>query len=115
MGAQFQLQGLASRYQPLLNEFDPIKNLFPVPVVKPKQSIFVTTGIATQNLISDLKGLVSFAGHLSSDLFWSVRHITQVRWGDFVNAAVQAGIAALPIVGLVSFLDRKSTRLNSSH
>ena len=104
VGAQFQIQGLASRYQPLLNEFDPIKNLFPVPVVKPKQSIFVTTGIATQNLISDLKGLVSFAGHLSSDLFWSVRHITQVRWGDFVNAAVQAGIAALPIVGLVSFL-----------
>ena len=104
VGAQFQLQGLASRYQPLLNEFDPIKNLFPVPVVKLKQSIFVTTGIATQNLISDLKGLVSFAGHLSSDLFWSVRHITQVRWGDFVNAAVQAGIAALPIVGLVSFL-----------
>jgi phospholipid/cholesterol/gamma-HCH transport system permease protein len=104
VGAQFQLQGLASRYQPLLNEFDPIKNLFPVPVVKSKQSIFVTTGIATQNLISDLKGLVSFAGHLCSDLFWSVRHITQVRWGDFVNAAVQAGIAALPIVGLVSFL-----------
>ena len=27
-----------------------------------------------------------------------------MRWGDFVNAAVQAGIAALPIVGLVSFL-----------
>jgi phospholipid/cholesterol/gamma-HCH transport system permease protein len=31
-------------------------------------------------------------------------HPRQVRWGDFVNAAVQAGIAALPIVGLVSFL-----------
>ena len=27
-----------------------------------------------------------------------------MRWGDFVNAAVEAGINALPIVGLVSFL-----------
>jgi phospholipid/cholesterol/gamma-HCH transport system permease protein len=104
VGAQFLLQGLASRYQPLLGEFDPIKNLFPVAATKPKESIFVTTGIAAQNLLNDLKGLITFAGHLSSDLFWSVRHITQVRWGDFVNAAVQAGIAALPIVGLVSFL-----------
>jgi len=98
------LQGLDPRYQPLLNEFDPIKNLFPVPVVKSKPNFLVSTGMATQNLLGDLKGLITFAGHLSSDLFWSVRHIRQVRWGDFVNAAVEAGIAALPIVGLVSFL-----------
>jgi phospholipid/cholesterol/gamma-HCH transport system permease protein len=35
---------------------------------------------------------------------WSVRNPKQVRWGDFINAAVEAGIAALPIVGLVAFL-----------
>ncbi|MBU3670614.1 MAG: hypothetical protein FGM17_07830 [Polynucleobacter sp.] len=103
-GAKFVLQGLDPCYQPLLNEFDPIKNLFPVPVVKSKPNFLVSTGMATQNLLGDLKGLITFAGHLSSDLFWSVRHIRQVRWGDFVNAAVEAGIAALPIVGLVSFL-----------
>lgn len=104
VGAKFALQGLDPRYQPLLNEFDPIKNLFPVPVVKSKPNFLVSTGMATLNLLGDLKGLITFAGHLSSDLFWSVRHIKQVRWGDFVNAAVEAGIAALPIVGLVSFL-----------
>lgn len=103
-GAKFELQGLDPRYQPLLKEFDPIQNLFPVPVVKSKPNFLVSTGMATQNLLGDLKGLITFAGHLSSDLFWSVRHIRQVRWGDFVNAAVEAGIAALPIVGLVSFL-----------
>jgi phospholipid/cholesterol/gamma-HCH transport system permease protein len=103
-GSKFQLVGLDSRYEPLLHEFDPISNLFPAPVVKPKRSFFVSTGMAAQNLMDDLKGLISFAGHLSADLFWSVRHIAQVRWGDFVNAAVQAGIAALPIVGLVAFL-----------
>jgi phospholipid/cholesterol/gamma-HCH transport system permease protein len=60
--------------------------------------------MATQNLLDDVKGLITFTGHLAADLFWSLRNPSQVRWGDFVNAAVQAGIAALPIVGLVSFL-----------
>ena len=103
-GGKFDLVGLDARYQPLLKEFDPITNLFPVPVVKPKRSFIVSTGMATQNLIDDAKGLVTFTGHLADDLFWSLRNPKQVRWGDFVDAAVQAGIAALPIVGLVSFL-----------
>ena len=103
-GGAFLLVGLDSRYEPLLKEFDPIANLFPVPAVKPKRNFVVSTGMATQNLLDDAKGLITFTGHLSADLFWSLRHPKQVRWGDFVNAAVQAGIAALPIVGLVAFL-----------
>lgn len=103
-GATFTLQGLDSRYQPLLKEFDPIANLFPTPIAKPKTSFVVATGMATEALLNDAKGLITFTGHLFSDLAWSVIHPREVRWGDFVNAAVQAGIAALPIVGLVSFL-----------
>ena len=103
-GAKFDVVGLDPRYEPLLTEFNPIGNLFPVPVVKPKRSFVVSTGMATQNLIDDAVGLISFTGHLAADLAWSIRYPKQVRWGDFVNAAVQAGIAALPIVGLVAFL-----------
>jgi phospholipid/cholesterol/gamma-HCH transport system permease protein len=103
-GAKFNVVGLDTRYEPLLGEFNPISNLFPVPVVKPKRSFVVSTGMATQNLIDDAAGLISFTGHLAADLAWSIRYPKQVRWGDFVNAAVQAGIAALPIVGLVAFL-----------
>ena len=103
-GAKFDIVGLDPRYEPLLSEFNPISNLFPVPVVKPKRSFVVSTGMATQNLIDDAVGLISFTGHLAADLAWSIRYPNQVRWGDFVNAAVQAGIAALPIVGLVAFL-----------
>lgn len=103
-GAKFEVQGLDTRYQPLLKEFDPIANLFPVPVEKPKRSFVVSAGMATQNLLDDAKGLITFTGHLAADLVWSIRHIKQVRWGDFVNAAAEAGIAALPIIGLVSFL-----------
>lgn len=103
-GGQFSLIGLDPRYQPLLKEFDPITNLFPAPVVKPKRSFVVSTGMAVQNLLDDAAGLISFTGHLFADLVWSVRNPKQVRWGDFINAAVQAGVAALPIVGLVAFL-----------
>lgn len=103
-GGHFEIQGLDPKYQPLLHEFDPIQNLFPVSAVKPKRSFVVSTGMAAQNLIDDARGLVIFIGHLSADLAWSIRHIKQVRWGDFVNAAVEAGISALPIVGLVAFL-----------
>jgi phospholipid/cholesterol/gamma-HCH transport system permease protein len=103
-GGQFVIQGLDAKYQPLLHEFDPINNLFPVPATKQKRNFVVSTGMAAQNLIDDLRGLVTFVGHLSADLAWSIRHVNQVRWGDFVNAAVEAGIAALPIVGLVAFL-----------
>jgi phospholipid/cholesterol/gamma-HCH transport system permease protein len=103
-GGRFEIEGLDPKYQPLLHEFDPIQNLFPVPAVKPKRSFVVSTGMAAQNLIDDARGLVIFVGHLSADLAWSIRHIKQVRWGDFVNAAVEAGISALPIVGLVAFL-----------
>ena len=103
-GAKYELSGLDPRYQPLLKEFDPISNLFPVPAVKPQRSFVVSTGMAAQNLIDDAVGLIDFTGHLFSDLVWSVRNPKQVRWGDFINAAVEAGIAALPIVGLVAFL-----------
>jgi phospholipid/cholesterol/gamma-HCH transport system permease protein len=103
-GGQFEIQGLDPKYQPLLQEFDPISNLFPVPIAKPKKGFIVSTGMAAQNLLDDARGLITFAGHLASDLVWSIRNIKQVRWGDFVNAAVEAGIAALPIVGIVAFL-----------
>ena len=103
-GGLFDIQGLDPKYQPLLHEFDPIQNLFPVPSQKQKPNLVVSIGMAAQDLIDDGRGLITFIGHLSADLVWSIRNIRQVRWGDFVNAAVEAGISALPIVGLVAFL-----------
>ena len=103
-GGKFSIVGLDPKYEPLLKEFDPIVNLFPVPKATLKSGFIIETGKVTQALLDDAKGLVTFTGHLAADLFWSLRNPKQVRWGDFVNAAVQAGIAALPIVGLVSFL-----------
>ena len=103
-GGQFQIQGLDSKYEPLLHEFDPVSHLFLAPTPKSKTNFISSTGMAAQNLLEDTRALITFTGHLAVDLVWSVRHANQVRWADFVNTAVQAGISALPIVGLVSFL-----------
>ena len=35
-GGQFQIQGLDSKYEPLLHEFDPFSHLFPAPTPKSK-------------------------------------------------------------------------------
>ena len=103
-GGKFVLQNLDSRYQPLIEQFDPIGKLFPVIAPKSPENFVIRLGREVDSIMGDAADLVVFIGHLFSDLFWSLTHPRQVRWGDFVNTAVEAGIAALPIVGLVSFL-----------
>jgi phospholipid/cholesterol/gamma-HCH transport system permease protein len=102
--AAFLMPNLAARYQPLFKQFEPIAKLFPAPQVVLAQSPIVAAGKAVFALWQDTVALISFAGQVMADLVWALRHPQQVRWGDFVNAAVQAGLAALPIVGLVAFL-----------
>lgn len=55
-------------------------------------------------MINDARNQMVFVGQLASALGWAARNPKQVRWNDFVNVAVEAGVAALPIVSLVAFL-----------
>jgi len=66
-GGKFDLQGFDPKYQPLLHEFEPIESLFPVRVVRPKIGLIESTGMATQNLLKDGVGLITFTGHLAPD------------------------------------------------
>jgi phospholipid/cholesterol/gamma-HCH transport system permease protein len=101
-GSIFTLTGLDKRYLPLLKQFDPISKLFPVATPKPNDGFVVSVGRASSLLLKDVASIITFAGHVTADLVWALLHPRQVRWGDFVNAAFQAGVAALPIVGLVA-------------
>ncbi len=99
-----QIIGLAERFLPLLKQFEPIDQFFqdePEPI---SDGFMVSLGKATAGILQDAKLLIIFIGRLLSDLFWAFTHPTKVRWHDFLAAAVQAGIAALPIIALVSFL-----------
>ena len=99
-----QIIGLAERFLPLLKQFEPIDQFFQAEPEPISDGFMVSLGKATAGILQDAKLLITFIGRLLSDLFWAFTHPTKVRWHDFVVAAVQAGIAALPIIALVSFL-----------
>lgn len=103
-GGTFSLEGLDARYLPLLHQFDPIGKLFPKPTPAPKEGLITSVGRSSSIFLGDVASIIAFTGQVTADLAWALWNPRQVRWGDFVNAAVQAGVAALPIVGLVSFL-----------
>ncbi len=102
--SEVQIIGLAERFLPLLKQFEPIEQLFPEEAEPVSDGLIVSLGKTTSSALQDLKLLVTFIGRLLADLIWAFTHPLKVRWNDFVVAAVQAGIAALPIVALVSFL-----------
>jgi len=61
-------------------------------------------GEATVDVWRDIQILVSFVGELSVGLVGAAIHPRSVRWRDAVRVAEVAGVNALPIVALISFL-----------
>ena len=61
-------------------------------------------GEATVEVWRDIQILVSFVGELGVGLLYAASHPRSVRWQDAVRVAEAAGVNALPIVALVSFL-----------
>lgn len=105
-GGTVALHGLNDRYKPLLAQYQPINNLFPIPDTNHHSSLslVVRIGHGTQAVMDDVRNQVVFIGKLASALGWASRNPNLVRWNDFINVAVEAGVAALPIVSLVAFL-----------
>jgi len=64
----------------------------------------VEIGEATVEVWRDIQMLVSFVGELSVALVHALLHPRSVRWRDASTVAEVAGVNALPIVALVSFL-----------
>ena len=99
-----EVRGLPGEYQPLLDMFEPsdfaeTKPARPEPAHLPQQ-----VGAAAANLWKDLAVLVGFVGELAAALGAAALHPRQVRWRDALLAAENAGVNALPIVALISFL-----------
>ena len=105
-GGTATLQNLEPRYQPLLAQYQPIGTLFPTADGNhhASQSLAVRVGQGAETLLNDVRNQIVFIGKLAAALGWAARNPRQVRWNDFINVGVEAGVAALPIVGLVAFL-----------
>lgn len=105
-GGKTELLNLDARYQPLMAQYQPFDNLFPPPVSnhRPHTSLIERIGKATLAIAEDTRNQIVFIGQLASNVGWACRNPRLVRWNDFVAVAVEAGVAALPIVSLVAFL-----------
>jgi len=103
-GGTIELQGFSATHQNQLKRFAPFEKLFPKEDHGPDEGILVKTGKAAVFFWNDIRGIIFFTGQVASELAWAVRNPLKVRWQDFASVAVQAGLAAMPIVGLVAFL-----------
>jgi phospholipid/cholesterol/gamma-HCH transport system permease protein len=101
--ATLEIRGLAAEYESLLELFNPAdfqeKKRANEPAHLPEQ-----VGEAAVVLWRDTTALVAFVGELATALVLSVRHRRKVRWQDALLVAEHAGVNALPIVALISFL-----------
>src|SRR4030095_2728305 len=104
-GGSLQIDGLRPEFAELLKDSEP-ENLSETP----RKNAATTTrlaeeiGEATVEVWRDIQVLVSFVGELSVGLVYAVFHPRSVRWRDALRVAEAAGVNALPIVALVSFL-----------
>jgi phospholipid/cholesterol/gamma-HCH transport system permease protein len=98
-----RIQGLPREYGALLDRFKPGE--FEVKRgLKREWRLFTEVGMLSEMVWRDIYTLIAFTGELTAALFDALIHPRKIRWKDAYTAAEKAGVNALPIVALVSFL-----------
>lgn len=98
-----KLEGLRPEVSAYLAQFDP-SEFDSAGKKEPEMTWIEELGRRSLGVWVDLKELVVFTGEVVSALLWAGFHPRKVRWKDALRAAEHAGVDALPIVALVSFL-----------
>ena len=97
-----RIDGLRPEFADLLD--DGVARVVDVTRETARQGIAEEIGQATVEVWRDIQILVSFVGELGAGLAYAALHPQSVRWRDALRVAEAAGVNALPIVALVSFL-----------
>ena len=99
----FEIAGLRAQFADLLNDSG---SNFPLETkgIPPREGIAEELGHNTVEIWRDIQSLISFIGELSVGLARALFRPGTVRWRDALTIAEAAGVNALPIVALVSFL-----------
>ena len=97
-----RIDGLRPEFANLLN--DGVARVADVTGETPRKGLADEIGEATVEVWRDIQILVSFVGELGAGLAYAALHPRSVRWRDAMSVAEAAGVNALPIVALVSFL-----------
>jgi phospholipid/cholesterol/gamma-HCH transport system permease protein len=103
-GGQLAIHDLRDEFQRLLDEWDTGDLARLDGQRRPETHWVEDLGRAIAGLGQDIRSLIVFVGELVSALGRAALHPRSVRWRDVVKVAETAGVNALPIVALVSFL-----------
>ncbi len=101
-GGGLEIRNLRDDFQRLFDLFDPSD--FKESERKTPRSYPEEIGHATVKVWEDTRILISFVGELCSALLSAVFHPGQIRWRDAFIIMETAGVNALPIIILISFL-----------
>jgi phospholipid/cholesterol/gamma-HCH transport system permease protein len=102
--AQLEIRGLRPEFEELLQESEPGDLGQLESQRRPKTNLTEELGRGVVGFWEDTRSLIGFVGELVSALGTAVIHPKSVRWRDVVRVAETAGVNALPIIVLVSFL-----------
>jgi phospholipid/cholesterol/gamma-HCH transport system permease protein len=103
-GGKVEIRGLQEEFQRLLDAFDPSDFEEPEKERSRAGDFPEEIGRATVTVWEDTRALISFVGELSVALVYGIFRPRQVRWKDVFLVAETAGVNALPIIALTSFL-----------
>lgn len=99
-----EIEGLKPEIVALLEPFDSLSDRQRVDEAQKKESIFVSVGRAGAGILDDAREQITFIGEFFSTLLICLRHPRFVRWKDIWVTAQQAGVNAIVVAGMVSFL-----------
>jgi len=103
-GGELEIKGLREESQKLMDLFDPA-DFEKSHIAKPiKAKLPEEVGRATFTVWENIHTQISFLGELIVALIYAAGNPRRVRWKDAFLIAETAGVNALPIVALISFL-----------
>jgi phospholipid/cholesterol/gamma-HCH transport system permease protein len=102
--ADFELRGLRPEFEALLESWDPGDARLLEQAQPHRTSFAEETGAAVVDLWRDTRVLITFVGELAVALVYAGRRPRSVRWRDALQIAEVAGVNALPIIAVISFL-----------
>ncbi|MFQ5929910.1 MAG: MlaE family lipid ABC transporter permease subunit [Acidobacteriota bacterium] len=102
LGRKLEIRGLQDEFQHLLDLFDPSE--FGEFKTEKQATFPEDVGRVTVMVWEDARTLVAFVGELGVALVLALFNPRRVRWKDAFLVAETAGVNALPIIALISFL-----------
>ena len=101
---QLQIHGLRPEFQELLNDWSQERDETGQSKPKARVQLVEEIGRDVAQIWEDVHELISFVGELGLAMVKAARHPSTIRWRDTLLIAEEAGVNALPIVALLSFL-----------